>query len=67
MTYEGNQITVDVKLLQAGHRHRKGVFISCPVLRAVILVRVVGRFGKLRRTVLLSKATHGVTLDGNIV
>lgn len=76
MTYEGNQITVDVKPLQADHRHRKGIFIRGPVLQAVIPVKVVGRFGKLRRTMLLSldkyksfcrKATHGVTLDGNVV
>lgn len=76
MTYEGNQSTVDVKPLQAGHRHRKGIFISCPILRAVIPVKVIGRFGKLRRTMLLSldkyksfcrKATHGVTLDGKVV
>lgn len=39
VTDEGNQITIDVKPLQAGCGHTKGIFISCPILRAIIPVK----------------------------
>ena len=51
-TDKGNQITANLRPWQAGNR--KGFAPSCPVLRAIIPVKVMGRFAKLRRQTLLS-------------
>ena len=52
LTKEGNQIMadIDVRSLRAGQGHRRGIFISCPVLRAVI--PMMGKFAKLRMMLL---------------
>lgn len=51
-TDKGNQITANLRPWQAGNR--KGFAPSCPVLRAIIPVKVMGRCAKLRRQTLLS-------------
>ena len=51
-TDKGNQITANLRPWQAGSR--MGFAPSCPVLRAIIPVKVTGRFAKPRRQMLLS-------------
>lgn len=46
-TDKGNQITANLRPWQAGSR--TGFAPSCLVLRAIIPVKVMGRFAKLRR------------------
>lgn len=71
LTKEGNQITayIDVRSLHAGQGYRRGGFISCPMLRAVI--PMMGRYAKLRMILLrlnkyrlfCKQASDGVILE----
>lgn len=75
-TDKGNQITANLRPWQAGSGNRTGFAPSYTILRAIIPVKVMGRFAKLRRQMFLSlneykkfckMVTQGViTCDGKM-